>query len=321
MSKQQVQAHLLDALMSNVVLPPQPPRDVVLDEGEVFEHNEALRLILASVTCIEASNVARFFADSYESDSEAFWSDLKCLVPPHEKFFVEWERPVIGAAKRMGMLFVACHPEQAEATARAFLGAGAHTTPAKITEFRQDARCRWIFLTFDFMEFPTRPDDGHISGFRGPYHVGTVSVAEDGTLLKFWMSHASVLSEEQSMHVGIASLVGWTTVAMLNCANIDTVAHHVPDAFQRARTRRGKKPLVSYHTIRVNLDKTPRSIAAEQLPGDAPAKRLHRKRGHMKDYRRGKGLFGRYKGIWYWGPSLSGSEDAGVVVSDYEVTP
>jgi hypothetical protein len=34
----------------------------------------------------------------------------------------------------------------------------------------------------------------------------------------------------------------------------------------------------------------------------------------MKDYR-------RYKGVWYWGPTLAGSEDEGVVVSDYEVSP
>ena len=41
----------------------------------------------------------------------------------------------------------------------------------------------------------------------------------------------------------------------------------------------------------------------------------------MKDYRRGGGLFGRYKGVWYWGPTLAGSADEGVVVSDYKVTP
>ena len=38
-----------------------------------------------------------------------------------------------------------------------------------------------------------------------------------------------------------------------------------------------------------------------------------------KDYRKGKGLFGKYKGLWYWGPQLAGSGSEGVVVSDYEV--
>jgi hypothetical protein len=122
------------------------------------------------------------------------------------------------------------------------------------------------------------------------------------------MSHGSVLSYEESMQVAAASLVAWTTLAMMNCANIDTIAHHMPDAFQKARRKAGKKPLVSYHTVRVDLDKTPRHVAAESLPGDGSTPRRHKKRGHMKDYRGGKGLFGRYKGVWYWGPSLAGSE-------------
>lgn len=56
------------------------------------------------------------------------------------------------------------------------------------------------------------------------------------------------------------------------------------------------------------------------LPGEGEnANRLHEARGHLKDYRRGKGLFGKYKGLWYWGSSLAGSGEEGVIVSDYKV--
>lgn len=323
MSKQQVRARLLDALVEGIILPPLPASDVSISQEMVFAHNAAMRPTLNGATCIEATNVARFFDDNYMTtrDSAAFWSDLKCLVPPHKRFFVEWEKPRIPTAKRMGMLFLACTPELAEDTARLIIGPGAKQTPSKIVEFARDPRCRWIYLTMDFLEFSHKNDGEHISGLRGPYHIGTMSVAEDGTLLNFWMSHGSVLSEDESVQVAAASLVGWTTLAMLNCANIDTVEHRAPEAFQKARTRSGKKPLVSYHTVRVDLGKTPQTIGAESLPGDGSAPRLHKKRGHMKDYRRGSGLFGRYKGVWYWGPTLAGSEEAGVVVSDYEVKP
>lgn len=323
-SKQPVRARLLDTLLSAVVLPPQPARDVVLNEEEMFHHNAALRQILAPATCVEATNVARFFDDSYMVDDEsgaAFWRDLKCLAPPHRIFFVEWDRPRIPTAKRMGMLFVACEPGEAAEVARAVIGAGAKSTPEKIAEFRKNPRCRWIYLTMDFLEFPHKQGDGYISGLRGPYHVGTISVAEDGSLLGFWMSHGSVINQRESVQVAAASLVGWTTLAMMNCANIATDSHCAPDAFQKARARSGKKPLVSYHTVRVDLDKTPRAIGAEGLPGDGSTPRRHKKRGHMKDYRGGKGLFGRYKGVWYWGPTLAGSAEEGVVVSDYEVRP
>jgi hypothetical protein len=321
MSKHPVRAHLLDALLSDIVLPPLPARDVALDEEEMFQHNAALRQILSDATCIEATNVARFFDENYMANggSEGFWHDLKCLVPPHKKFFVEWDQPRIPTSKRMGMLFVACSPDEAEEVSRSIIGAGAKATPAKIAEFRQDPRCRWIYLTMDFLEFAHKNDGSYISGLRGPYHVGTMSIAEDGQLLNFWMSHGSVLSQTESLAVAAASLVGWTTLAMMNCANINTIEHRVPEAFQKARLKNDKKPLVAYHTVRVDFDKTPHAIAAESLPGDGTTPRRHRKRGHMKDYRGGKGLFGRYKGIWYWGPALAGSEDQGVIVSDYEV--
>ena len=324
MSKQQVRTRLLDALLSDIILPPLPAGTNFLSEEEVFQHNAALRPILADATCIEATNVARFFDNSYLVDGsfDSFWTDLKCLVPPYKRFFVEWEKPLIDSAKRMGTLFLACPPELAEATARMIIGEGARSTPAKIAEFRQNIRCRWIYLTLDFLEFPHKNDGEHISGLRGPYHIGAISVADDGSLLDFWMSHATAqIPKNESMQVAAASLVAWTTLSMLNCANIAAVEHKVPEAFQKARTKSGKRPLVSYHTVRVDLDKTPRQISAPSLPGDGTTPRLHKKRGHMKDYRRGKGLFGRYKGVWFWGDMAVGSEDAGVVVSDYKVSP
>ena len=322
--KKQVRSRLLDALLSGIILPPLPASDFIISEEETFGHNAALRQILGDATCIEASNVARFFDDNYLTDGSfpSFWTDLKCLVPPYKRFFVEWEKPLISSAKRMGMLFVACKPEEAERVACDIIGEGARSTPAKIAEFRQDLRCRWIYITMDFLEFPHKNDGEHISGLRGPFHIGAISVAEDGALLNFWMSHASAqIPKEESTQVAAASLVAWTTLAMMNCKNIMLLAHKAPEAFQKARSKSGKKPFVSYHTVHVDLDKTPRQIASPSLPGDGTTQRLHKKRGHMKDYRRGKGLFGRYKGVWFWGDTIAGSEEEGVVVSDYEVNP
>ena len=166
MSKPQVRARLLDTLMSGVIVPPLPATDVALDQEMVFQHNASLRSILDGAVCIEATNVARFFDDNYLSGdgsnksakdaSDAFWNDLKCLVPPHKKFFIEWEQPRIPIARRMGMLFMACPPALAEETARQIIGPGARNTPTKIAEFTRDLRCRWIYLTMDFLEFPHR---------------------------------------------------------------------------------------------------------------------------------------------------------------------
>jgi len=63
--KQQVRARLLDVLLSDIVLPPLPATDVALHENMVRRHNDVLRSVLGGAVCIEATNVARFFDDSY----------------------------------------------------------------------------------------------------------------------------------------------------------------------------------------------------------------------------------------------------------------
>lgn len=65
MSKQPVRAHLLDTLLADIILPPLPAGTNYLNEEEMFQHNAALRPILDGATCIEATNVARFFDGSY----------------------------------------------------------------------------------------------------------------------------------------------------------------------------------------------------------------------------------------------------------------
>lgn len=321
--KREVRRRLLDALIEDVILTPLPNRDVVLDPADVAGHNLAIQPFLESAQCIEASNIARFFEQSYTTTPDtfaAFTRDLKCIAPPFRSFFVEWEKPFgIHIGLRMGVLFLACPPELAADTARAIMGVNAHATPRQIQKYRDEFNPKWIYLTFDFVEFPNK-DSKNVSGLRGPFHVGVTAVAEDGALHDFWLSNGTdAISERESMQLALASLVAWTALAMMNCHNIDTVEHVAPEPFQRSRERKGKRPLVSYRTIQVNVDKTPGNIAAPSLLGDGTDARLHGKRGHMKDYRKGNGLFGKYKGLWYWGPTLAGSADAGVVVADYQL--
>jgi hypothetical protein len=49
------------------------------------------------------------------------------------------------------------------------------------------------------------------------------------------------------------------------------------------------------------------------------AKALHICRGHFKDYRNSAGLFGKYKGLYWWDMHTRGTEKAGVVIKDYRV--
>ena len=46
---------------------------------------------------------------------------------------------------------------------------------------------------------------------------------------------------------------------------------------------------------------------------------LHICRGHFKDYRDGRGLFGKHKGLYWWEQNVRGSIEQGVHIKDYRV--
>ena len=46
---------------------------------------------------------------------------------------------------------------------------------------------------------------------------------------------------------------------------------------------------------------------------------LHICRGHFKDYSKGGGLFGKYKGLYWWESQVRGSVSEGTIVKDYSV--
>ena len=319
MSKQPVRRRLFDALLDDITLLPLPAEDVVLDPREIANHTDLVRTMCSGAKVIEASNVARYFDESYiiGADGGAAWKrDLKCLVPPYDRFFIEWEQPQVAGALRMGVLYHVIKPgtgSESERLAKAI----APKTYAAICE-REREQPHWVYLTFTFIEFHKRPE--HITALRGPYGIAFWAIDKDGNELGGAYAPNIDIVREQQNQVTFASLVSWTTLSMLNCANIDTIERTVSAGYQKARAKSGKRPLVSYRTIRVNMERTPHSIGRQDLPPvDNEGKRLHAKRGHIKDYRKGNGLFGRYKGVWYWGPQLAGDEAEGIVMSDYKM--
>lgn len=96
-------------------------------------------------------------------------------------------------------------------------------------------------------------------------------------------------------------------LSALNCTNINRVEHKPPEKLQKARARRGKKPLFSYWTLEIDLPKS--RAAGENYGGTHAAPRLHLRRGHPRQYAPGK---------YCWvQPCVVGNKAAGMVHKDY----
>lgn len=113
----------------------------------------------------------------------------------------------------------------------------------------------------------------------------------------------------------------WNALSLLHCKNVRTVDHRPNPKVNRKRQRKGKKPLLSYKTLEVTASPIkPNSNTEETTVTAGSKKRRHTVRGHFRDYRKGNGLFGKHKGIYWTGPMLRGHAEEGFVVKDYEVT-
>lgn len=114
-------------------------------------------------------------------------------------------------------------------------------------------------------------------------------------------------------------------IALLHVRNVIRVPHAADAKLQRARERRGKLPLVTYHTLRVvTPGEAKRYTDARERgenPEPPPPMRAHMVRGTFAHYpdEDGRRLFGKYHGVYWRPPHARGNKEAGVVVKDYQL--
>jgi len=110
-------------------------------------------------------------------------------------------------------------------------------------------------------------------------------------------------------------------ISFLHCKNVELVEQtHLfhKDSRESASRLKKKSKLakVRYHMLTV--DPVKKVLSGEgKIQDVGMQKALHICRGHFKDYRE-HGLFGKYKGIYWWDQSLRGSKERGVMIKDYK---
>lgn len=91
--------------------------------------------------------------------------------------------------------------------------------------------------------------------------------------------------------------------SILHCGNVTATRIHPSRQMRRAAERSGV-PIYTFSVLDVGpVKKTLREAGSEQ---GGIRRALHVCRGHFKDYRDGSGLFGRYRGLFWWDQALRG---------------
>jgi hypothetical protein len=107
-------------------------------------------------------------------------------------------------------------------------------------------------------------------------------------------------------------------LSLLHCRNVQTVDVPPPPApILKQRAKRGI-PYIQYKTLEVSPLRTI-SQGGTRRDGEQEPKALHFVRGHFKDFT-DKGLFGKYKGTYWWSSQVRGDVARGIVDKDYKVS-
>lgn len=92
-------------------------------------------------------------------------------------------------------------------------------------------------------------------------------------------------------------------ISLLNCKNVSTSDVKVDAALVRSHKRKGRDITPGYKVIEIQpLTKHIKNVSGETGYSSKVASII---RGHFKDYSQGKGLFGKYKGMFWWDQRLS----------------
>lgn len=105
-------------------------------------------------------------------------------------------------------------------------------------------------------------------------------------------------------------------LSLLNCKNVTFKDEKLSKKRQK-RIERDKG--VRYKVLDIHPFR--QQVRRETRPGENEiTTALHICRGHFKDYRE-KGLFGKYKDIYWWDMHTRGNPDIGTIEKDYRIVP
>lgn len=129
---------------------------------------------------------------------------------------------------------------------------------------------------------------------------------EIGEFVDVYVAHGYA-NEQQKQYQFHSYLSVLKFLSALNCSNVTRTEHKPPEKLQRARAKRGKRPLFSFWTLEIALPK--HRGEGESCGGTHATPRLHLRRGHPRQYAPGK---------YCWvQPCVVGNKQAGMVHKDY----
>jgi len=311
---------------------------------------------LHEAVVLTIDNVAQYF---YENERNYFgWqiADFPNLAPPYETFWMEFRVPNVCQANpdsglyglhAIGALFLATDiPALAPADrAQIYARFPPFTSPEvqpqlqwwlTVTPIIQqtshpgslthlNVNCN-LFLDAQGQVFLVRIRDETQEFAAGVAHGHPIQTDAQGAYIEAgmgWVPIIQPVSGEEFLQGCLEAnqllYPFWLAISFLHCKNVTTTSidpcHSRKPPKPGDPCRRAHYKILDIHPMREVL----RREGKQDTTGLKQA--LHTCRGHFRDYRQGRGLFGKYKGLFWVDSHVRGSSTYGKVVKDYAIHP
>jgi len=277
-----------------------------------------------NIPIIVADAISEYYYNGTDKEHWDLKEDFPLVIPPFGEFWIEWTRPsfirseVYGiipaettAFEMSGLHVVATQPQKAQIDLSHSWG---EDNRQHFRDFCVGADFIWLLNPVGYVKETYSVPSGTFwlatdkSGNIINYVVITYGAQEDSDLLS---AEAPLF-----IHPGVLAL----TFMNLKNGSLSPPARYAPNKFARAYEKRRDVPLVRYHTVVVDPNKTTKPT---DLPGSPSDRQMpfHLVRGSLVTYadEDGKRLFGKYHGTYFRPPHTRGKKEAGISVHDYKV--
>jgi len=301
-------ARFLDDLRRGAV---RPPWFVAPSKYDAWEKHavKVLDILQNEMPCLHIPNVAEYF---YQSDQE-YWDlkeDFPNLAPPWPQFWSEHPLPNHIYSKEKGLT------DLSDKWGGGRLGVlTTSLDPAKeiVADKKPPEECKWLLWFEVFIDYRVRKD----VVADGPHGSIFLMLDKDGVIIERpWMQTYSPSGEPyDSVMRDLMTFVKPTCLAMcfMHCRNVRVVDNKIdPKLVKRHRERHEGQTPTGFKTLIIDPLK---EILRKEGNADKVglAKAMHICRGHFRDYREGKGLFGKYHAMVWTPMTVRGSKKRKIV--------
>jgi len=271
----------------------------LLERGLMSKEEQAL---IKQAVVVRVQNVCDYISQT--PDRFYSYADFPNVACPFPIMWMEWNQAMVEEQKcRSGLLVVSEDFEKVK-----------QYIPDWVARMPEEP---WWICTAQIW--------GEIEGeFKGVVKMrwavdGVGEIIKNGIMIEYPKEAEQEPDIEESMLQTASFLtVPWMALSFMHCKNVKLEkSEPIPEALQAARRRRGKPPLVRFHTL--TIAPVMSTLRKSGIVGGAISPTaLHICRGHFKDFTM-HGLFGKHKGVYWWPMAVKGDRKQGIVVKDYEV--